>query len=735
MIILGAFLFLVSFILVFTSSYLITSMLAEKNSPLGLLYFPIINFAQIVVSFEFLSLFKAINIPCVLLVNIIWAFATYRIWKNRQKPLWYFEKEIVKRFFKKMKNSFKLDKTLIVLGICYSVFIITAFILSVIMPVTSGDGKVYHVARSFFYVIQGSLNHFTINDIRSLCLPINSEILYSWVILFFKKDVFLALFSFAGYAFSMIATFDIMGYMKFSYRRRLWVIFILSSFASVIVQASSTETDIIITALVTSAIYMFWTALKTGKRIPIFMSALAYALAIGTKTPSIIMIPAIGFFMLTLCFYYKKFKPLGMFLGFGIINFVIFSAYNYVLNLIDYGNIAGPDTFMIVSKNYDGIRGAFANFIKYFFMFFDFTGFRWSDYLMDDLLKIKDGTLNFFGLSYMYDGIYTVDQYFQRSLIEQLMGGGILGFLVFLPCWIFSLFKGFSKNKIQRLLFIYALVMLVNLIMISYLISYMSYSVRFLMEFMVVSCPVIAFSYFSNKNPLKYVIIYFSIFYLVFVSTHIWVRPFVKIAKYMVKEKPSIQKIREVAVCGDFYTFENSKVDCKVRYNIQRYKKGTKILLLPESATNYVGIAKLILEGYKIDIGEPELLSFMDKDLSEYDIIVTPADRQRSTVIKDYEKRKDDCVVSSLYKRLNVARCIVQRPYDCIYEYNGRISVYDEKGVRRKPLAVVCSILPKYFATKNYRIALLTGIDGYEDSLISSYYLFYQNNNKKPNLK
>ena len=102
MIILGAFLFLISFILVFTSSYLITSMLAEKNSPSGLLYLPIIIFAQIVVSFECLSLFKAINIPCVLLMNIVWAFVTYRIWKNHQKPLWYFEKDIIKLFFIKL---------------------------------------------------------------------------------------------------------------------------------------------------------------------------------------------------------------------------------------------------------------------------------------------------------------------------------------------------------------------------------------------------------------------------------------------------------------------------------------------------------------------------------------------------------------------------------------------------------------------------------------------------------
>ncbi len=734
MIIFGIILFAISFILVFASSYLISSLLAEKNSPLGLLYIPIIAFAQVVLTFEILSLFNAITTPAVLTFNILISIITYKIWNKKNRPLWYFEKDVTKRFFKKIKNSFKLDKTLIVLGICYAIFILTAAFLAFIMPVTSGDGKMYHIARSFFFVANHNLNHFVTNDIRALCLPINSEILYAWVILFIKKDVLLPCFAFVGYIMSMVAAFDIMGYLKFSYRRRLWVIFIISSFASVIVQASSTETDIILTALIGSAMYMFWTALKTDKKIPVFMAALAYAIAIGTKTPSIIMIPAVGFFMLTLCFYYKKFKPLGIFIGYGIINFVIFSAYNYVLNFIEYKNIAGPEYFMIVSKNYYGIKGAFANFLKYIFMFFDFTGFRWGDYMMEDLLKIKDGTLAFFGLANMQDGLYTTNDYFQRSLIEQCMGGGILGFLVFLPCWIFTLFTGFTKNKTKKMLFIYSLMLLINLIVISCLLSYMSYSVRFLMAFMVLSCPILAYTYYSNKNPLKYVIIYFSIFYLAFVSTHIWVRPFVRVVKY-IKHNPSIKLVRQIAICSDYYSAEGTQVDCKVRHHITKYKPGTKILLLPESSMNYVGYGKLMLQGYKIDIGEPERLSFDTQDLSEYDLIISPMDRQRSTVINDYENRKDDCLVEVSGDRLNSVKCVVPRPYDCFYEYNGRIPQYDKNGKRRTPFAVICNVTPKYVTKRDFYVSRVVGLDGPPDSLISNYFIFYQNKAKKMNLK
>lgn len=696
-------LFFISFLFVLISSYLITSLITEKNSSLELLYMPVIGFAQIVLIFEILSLFNSINILSVLNFNILITIITYKFWQKYNKPLWYFEKEITSGFFNKIKNSFKLDKTLIVLGVCYLFLMCSSLYLGFLLPVVNGDGKSYHVARSFYYIINGNLNHFVINDIRALCMPFNSEILYAWIILFFKKDIYLNFFSFLGYIISVIALFSIMGYLKFSYRRRLWVIFIISSFASVFTQISGTETDLIITSLVLSSIYMFWTGLKTDKKIPLFMSALSYALATGTKTTSLIMIPGVGFLMIFLCFNHKKFKPFLLFLGYGILNFIIFSSYNYILNFIDYKNITGPDTFMVVSKNYDGIKGAFANFIRYMFLFFDFSGIKLNDNIMSALLQFKDQI--FTGLSNYKEGLYSTDWSFQSRISEQYSGAGVLGFLVFLPCWIFALIKRKS----------FAFVFLINLICISFLLVFMSYNVRFVMEFMVISAPILACSYFSNKNLLKYIIIGFSVYYMVFASSNIINKPFIKIINYIKTEHPNIEQIREIATCSNFYTFDE-KIDCKIRNNIKNYPKNTKILYLPEVGTNYVEIGKLILDGYKIDITDPELL--IEKDLSKYDLIISPANYQFSTVIKDFEKRKNDCIVDADTDQIKVLN---KREYDCYYEYNENTNNKDV------PFGVACNTGEKYLKTKNFKLSRIVGIDSETENLISNYYYFYQN--------
>ena len=104
----------------------------------------------------------------------------------------------------------------------------------------------------------------------------------------------------------------------------------LSSFPSVIVQISGTETDVIIAGLVLASIYLFWNALKNSKISTLYFSALAYALAIGTKTPALMLVLPVGLWMLWMAYSYKQkdfYKPIVWFLGFGVINFVLFASY------------------------------------------------------------------------------------------------------------------------------------------------------------------------------------------------------------------------------------------------------------------------------------------------------------------------------------------------------------------------------------------------------------------------
>lgn len=633
-------LFAISFFLVFISSYFITSIIAPKKSILGLIYIFLIAFAQIVLTFEVLSLFTAIKPFWVLGVNVLFLSVSSYLWNKNSRPIWGLN---CADFKNRVNNALRLDRSLMWLYVGFLVFLIVAIILCILMPTTSADAWAYHVARSLFWVDQGSLKHVEIADIRAICLPINSEILYSWVILFVRKDVFLEFFSFVGYILSIVAVYNILGLMGYCVRKRLWVIFILSSLPSVLVQASGTETDIILAGLISSCIFLFWYALKNDKKIPVFMASLAYALAIGTKTPALLAIPGVGLFLLFLCHYYRKYKPLAWFLGFGLLNFLVFSSYNYILNYLQFSDFFGPQSFIVVSKNYYGIKGAIANLIKYLFTFIDVTGFTWTYYLTPYLIKLRGDVLSNLHLSYIPDGVYTLKYFVNYTLLEPIMGAGILGFLVYLPCSLLGLIKPIFKLHSSKNKFIlsFAVLFWINMFFLSYTLGYMAFSVRFIMFFMVLSSPVLIYSYLSKKNPLKYIIIIFALFYLVIVSTYLWPRPFVKIIRSIIEYKSILYPRRNIA-CKDHEKFaRHTNAECIVNNRIRNdFNKNTNIVIFASTSANIYMLEFLKFEGYKIDF---KLLEEADKiDFNKYDVIISTDKGQTSTYLKDYENRYND---------------------------------------------------------------------------------------------
>ena len=166
----------------------------------------------------------------------------------------------------------------------------------------------------------------------------------------------------------------------------------------------------IIAGLILASMYLFWKGNNENKLVPVFMSALSYALAVGTKSTAFLAIPGTALFMIVISVYCNKkyfYKPLYKFLEFALINFIIFSSYNYVLNFINYGNPIGSEYFMTVHENIYGLRAIPANFIKYMFMFFDFSGFKWGQYYGTDIQGIRDSLLYLLGFSTIRDGLYT----------------------------------------------------------------------------------------------------------------------------------------------------------------------------------------------------------------------------------------------------------------------------------------------------------------------------------------
>ncbi len=726
-------LFFISLIMVVISSYMISCAMSPKTEtnrcygPAPLLYVLLTMFSQVVLTMEILSLFKAINEVNVLIFNVLFLIAGTVLWNKKSRPLYIPQ---IKTKFAQIWTALKKDKILMIMGFGFAFLMLTVVLLDLFMPVTGGDALTYHLNRASYWLHQGSLNHFAISDDRNLVMPINSEILYLWNLLFFKNDIGLYFISFIGYLTSIFCIYNILEYFHFSRRRILWSIFILSSFASVIVELSSIETDVLIAGLVLSSITLFLHSIKEKNTVMIFYSSLAYALAMGTKSPAVIAFPAA--FLLISYFAYRAdkkefYKPLMAYVLFLIINFAIFSSYNYVLNYIDYGNALGSESARAVHGFRGGIKAFVGNFIRYIFMLFDFSGFRYSEYVGEYILKAREAVLSFLHIPMDLGVEMSDNNEINNTLINVKTGAGILGFLVFLPSLVISLILGVVKNhsKKMRLMFAFGAMFIINLVCMSFSIAYMVYSVRFLTFLIVISAPILAISYIKKTNIVKLLILFFVMSYFMIISVNLSGRNFYDVFLTILKT-PTLSHAREHIRCALYVGFDGKNAYCYMRDYIQRLPKGTKIALIPDATDNTYILDMLNSHGYKIDTLLPENVPNYKYD--DYDYVMTTKQLIISTVL--LKETKDIKTEYKLSKDGN-AYYPQYRPFSCVYEkHRGGFYTSDNPSKGDVVMDSRCYIDHNFFEPKGFSIAQIYEFQS-ENIRYQAYVTIYKNNKLK----
>ena len=598
------------------SSYLIASLCGN------FLIIFIAYFALIVLNMEILSFFSAINGQNLLIfsfLNFILSFAFFKFKKGKfLKPNF-----DIKRFI----NSILLDKSLTLLFASFIVLIFSTLFLAIITPAAEPDSQTYHFFRAWEFVKNQNLLHFETNDIRALIMPINSEIIYAWMLAFKKNLYGYGIVSYLSYILVILSGWQIFEKFKFSYRKRLFAIFILSSLSAIIVQIPSMQTNILVGALLLCSFSLFMFNFKSS----LYFSTLALSLAIGTKTTGIIAL--FGFFCLIIGYEIlidknKKLEKTKLFIIFLLINFIIFASYNYILNFMQFHNPFSNNAAYQGHKFWGGFQGYISNLINFIVQMLDFTGFKWGIYLNDKILIIKNEIYKMFNIPYNIGAnvkLYEVN----IGTDEQIAGFGILGFLVFLPSIFISFFKFFfNKNKRTILLFLLSCAFLINILILARSCAFMIFSIRFIVSFVCLSFCVCAILY-SKKGPIKPLIALFCIFYMTLIPFYIQRIPFKKLSFNLRQNNYDLNKLSD-----DFFSNKIIPV-YKAGYTIKntienKYKNEKNIAIIKPLESSVFYIKALENKGYNIDFLNSALIN--QEKLKKYDLIIAINDSQSDNV-------------------------------------------------------------------------------------------------------
>ncbi len=691
MLILG---FIASFVMIFFTSYLVASVLDKDKSIKGLIYIFVTAFAQIIFTAEILSVFAPTLKPIpFLFCNFIYLLGALIAWFITGKPLWSVN---CKPTFDKIKTCYKLDKSFYILTAGWLFLVAVSVFICIFDSGASGDGKVYHMLRAVHWALNHSINHFPTTEFRNVVFPINSEILYTWIYIFLHKTVFFGFFGLIGYAFSMINVYKIMEYFKITVRRRLWTLFILTSFACVLVQMCDTETNIIMTGLITSTMFLFLDSLKNNNKISLFMSALCYAIAIGTKSTGGLSVPAMSVFVLLFIFKYKQFKFLFWYVLFGLINFALFGAYNYVENYVDYGNFVANAGAVATQTNVYGIKGFVANFIRHCYTFVDFTGFNITEDFKSYLDYGRDFILTLAHVSTIPERIASRPELFANNIVlTPFCGCGVLGILILVPCWFLSLLQPIKyKKHFARVMFLFGMLLLINLMSLSATIAFMQANIRFITEFIVISSPILAMSYFRSRwNPIKMVFILLACYAFIFTSTHNLIKTPSVVIPQIIKHPTKLREIRDEWYCYGMNRDKFGKVSrypdniCQLieDFNDKKYSPKNKILLLTSAGDMLMKPLLMNYSGWNFN----SAVIYKDYDnikFEDYNIIVYP---EKGQIIDNYNETKNpDLEVEQAKKRIKTEE------YACYYEGKNKLG---------NPLWIRCMLGVNFLTNQNFK--------------------------------
>lgn len=422
--------------------------------------------AQIVIAGEIAGLTGQIHSPGFYLVfHALFLIFAYVAWKKSNKPI-FNPIAALKEFSPKPKRLLALigkypDLFLFSGGILVSL-IITAVLILVVPPNTN-DSMTTHMARIGFWLQNGSFRSWDSPYIFQLIYPVNAQLQILWTIIFSGSDKYAGFIQWFAMLYAGIAIYGMARLLGWNRPASFFAMLVWASFPQIVLQSSSTQNDLAVTAFSVIGIYFLLKMFTEDQQSNIWLSGLAFGLAAGTKQTWFFLIP--GLMIILILLNWRKKNNIKRVMKWGLVtlgSITLIGSVIYFKNWNEYGNPFGPDEVVagdtITSSLAANWNKLTLNPARHFYQFLDPSGLPSG--ILRKVTEIKSSLFkNFFGFIGLpldtTKGLYleknTFDYGIPTEIQEDTSWFGPLSVLVFLPAFMlqtFSAIKSRDKRKI-----------------------------------------------------------------------------------------------------------------------------------------------------------------------------------------------------------------------------------------------------------------------------------------------
>ena len=234
-------------------------------------------------------------------------------------------------------------------------------IFALILPVTNSDSQVYDLARLSIAERAGFWQATAWNSVRQVIFPWTFDAVHYP---FLKLGWGFALPSFLAFLGMLTIIYKLVA-PRFGPKVALWSILSVLAMPTVMLQATTTKNDLVVAFGTGCWVYSLIRFRRNEHRFFLFSAALSLAFTMGCKT-SALPIGAVLVFVTAWLLRKQSRDLLWFLLFFGPLLIVYGSVETYALSWRVFQNPVGPPPFVNAHANQDGIRGAAANFIRYY---------------------------------------------------------------------------------------------------------------------------------------------------------------------------------------------------------------------------------------------------------------------------------------------------------------------------------------------------------------------------------
>lgn len=520
-------------------NYRIASKISNKNFDEILITGFIIQSGSIILAGYLLSFLKLWdNVYCwsitpFFVSYIIYYFFKYLIYlpQTKHKSAFRLIGSSVQQLHEIYKKQRKSEKVLFgfaffgILGIAFIQLFLLFF-----LPPNEWDSMTGHLNRILYFLQNHSTAHFvgTNWNIDTYPKSFSSIQLYPFLMGGYNEHLF-KLPNLSAYWMLFIGSYAILKQLAIDFKVRLLSSMLILFTPIVLIQSTTTDTDIVLGAYLVSCLYFLFRYMKSQELFYIYLFSFSFAIAFSHKITFVFTFPSIGLLLLYIIFSKNRLSK------FQQIKHVVFSMLfvvlitlptGYIDNIIHYGHPIGPET---ATKHQSIERaGDVSNLVlhgtknlgRYFFDLLNFDGLRNIVFVENFQVLVNNqfrSIDNLFDWGLESSRTFTIVPFNYTRQFEFYNGTPIFG-CIFLLLLIPSTVMLFIKKR-KNIFYILFASFLLHFSALAYTAAYDPWKGRYMISSLVFLLPI-ASIFFERIVVSKRYLYVLPIFILVIISAY-----------------------------------------------------------------------------------------------------------------------------------------------------------------------------------------------------------------------